>query len=771
MTVDSLTAGLQETFECFDGSGTPQTTTEVAEQLDLGRRSTYDRLERLVETGRLETKKVGASARVWWRSVRKTADSVEPSGTIDREHRHDVFDRIDDGVFGLDNDWRITYVNDRAATLLGQSRDELLGDRFDGIFPENEDMRFQREAHRARERDESLTFETHCEPLDTWFEATVYPSETGFSVYFRDVSDRQERNRQLQQRLAQLEAISELGHRALETHDLDELMADAATLVAETLGTDYCKVLDLDQSADELLLRQGVGWDDGIVGTATVSAVEDDSQAAYTLKSDEPVRVEDLTAETRFSGPALLTDHGVQSGISVIIGPPDDPWGILGTHDRDRRSFADHDVNFVRSVANVLATAINRHDHEQMLVRQRQQLSAINSLNRTVSDIASAVIDQSTRSEIEAAVCERLAASDSYEFAWIGETDPTAQEVRLRTEAGVEGYLDGRTISVDPDEEYSQGPTGQALRTGAVQTARGLRTNQRHDQWRGDIEAHGVTSSAAVPIVCEDSVYGVLNVYTQRDDAFEGQEQVVIARIGEIVGHAIAASDRKRALLSDELVELEFCIRDFFDAVGIDGQPDARIAFENIVPIDDECLVYGTSTPGVFGFLQRIVDDRSHWKSVRIIENDGEQATFELRLAQSSMISAVASLGGRIERAVIDDDFRMTVSLSADSDARPVIDAIQTLYPSAELLKRRQITREGNTEDRIERMLAEGLTDRQRTALETAYHAGFFEWPRVTAGDELAASLDVSPPTFHQHLRKAEQKLVAAVLSSPSSDA
>jgi len=428
-------------------------------------------------------------------------------------------------------------------------------------------------------------------------------------------------------------------------------------------------------------------------------------------------------------------------------------------------------VNFVRSVANVLATAINRHDHEQMLVRQRQQLSAINSLNRTVSDIASAVIDQSTRSEIEATVCERLAASDSYEFAWIGETDPTAQEVRLRTEAGVEGYLDGRTISVDPDGEYSQGPTGRALRTGAVQTARGLQTNQRHDQWRGDIEAHGVTSSAAVPIVCEDSVYGVLNVYTQRDDAFEGHEQVVIARIGEIVGHAIAASDRKRALLGNELVELEFCIRDFFDAVGIDGQPDARIAFENIVPIDDECLVYGTSTPGVFRFLQRIVDDRSHWKSVRIIEDDGEQATFELRLAQSSMVSAVASLGGRIERAVIDDDdFRMTVSLSADSDARPVIDAIQTLYSSAELLKRRQITREGNTEDRIERMLTEGLTDRQRTVLETAYYAGFFEWPRVTAGNELAASLDVSPPTFHQHLRKAEQKLVAAVLSSPSSD-
>ena len=45
----SLTEALRETLALFEEGGAPQTTTEVADRLDLGRRSTYERLERLVD--------------------------------------------------------------------------------------------------------------------------------------------------------------------------------------------------------------------------------------------------------------------------------------------------------------------------------------------------------------------------------------------------------------------------------------------------------------------------------------------------------------------------------------------------------------------------------------------------------------------------------------------------------------------------------------------------------------------------------------------------
>ena len=140
---------------------------------------------------------------------------------------------------------------------------------------------------------------------------------------------------ELQTRIRQQEVVTNLGQQALEDDDLDQLMHDASVAVAETLDNDYCKVLELLPS-EEVFLRQGVGWQDGLVGNATVPT-DLDSQAGYTLISEEPVIVDDLRTEDRFSGPDLLIDHDVVSGISVIIGTVDEPWGILGTHNRPAR--------------------------------------------------------------------------------------------------------------------------------------------------------------------------------------------------------------------------------------------------------------------------------------------------------------------------------------------------------------------------------------------------------------------------------------------------
>jgi len=182
---------------------------------------------------------------------------------------------------------------------------------------------------------------------------------------------------ELQTRIRQQEVVTDLGQQALEDDDLDRLMHDASVAVADTLDNDYCKVLELLPSG-EVFLRQGVGWQDGLVGNATVPT-DLDSQAGYTLLSEEPVIVDDLSTEDRFSGPDLLVDHDVVSGISVIIGTVDEPWGILGTHTTDRREFTEYDVNFVKSVANLLAAAIERHEYQNELEKTVTQLKESNT--------------------------------------------------------------------------------------------------------------------------------------------------------------------------------------------------------------------------------------------------------------------------------------------------------------------------------------------------------------------------------------------------------
>ncbi|MGQ4557175.1 PAS domain-containing protein [Halobellus sp. GM3] len=799
-----------------------------------------------------------------------------------------AYERGDEAFFALDDDWTVVHLNERASTVLDRSADDVVGQNFWESFPEIRGTTFQERYERALDTQESVTFEEYFAPMDRWFEVAAYPDENGLSVYFRDVTERKDRERQLEesrrrlrtivdhfpngaialvdddlryvafggttvdqeasaydefegrhvreavpseladrvvthyrnaldgevssfeatvgtrtykfrtvpvrdrdgddvlaaigmsqdvteqrirqreleQRISQQETVADLSQYALDHADIDTLLSDAAARVASTLETDYCRVLELDSSAETLRLREGVGWDEEVLERASVSPIEDGSQAAHTLRSAEPIVVTDFETERRFGRPDFLAAHDVRSGICTLIGPPDDPWGILCTHHTDAREFSDHDVNFVQSAAAILAAALGRHEDERALRRQREQLAALNNLNAVVQEITEAVINRPTREEIESTVCNYLAGSGSYRFAWISDVDVTTQTVDVRAEAGVEGILDDVVISVDPDDERSTGPISRAFRTGEMQVSHRSDGDLGAEPWHEWADGSDVWSAAAVPIVHEGTIYGVLNLYADRPDAFEGQQRSVIERLGEVVGHAIAATERKRALMSDEVVELDFRIRDVFGPLdGVEGTT-GTIAFEHIVPLgDEEFLAYGTVTPDAVAGLRALSEAMPHGDGVVVREN-GDEAKFELRLSEPPVLSAAASLGASVERAVIEDgDYCMTFHLSPSADVRRLIDAVRETYPTARLLKRQQISRALDAPDRGRPDATADLTDRQRTALEVAYHAGFFEWPRSATGEDVAEAMGISSPTFHQHLRKAERKVLESVLS------
>ncbi len=180
----------------------------------------------------------------------------------------------------------------------------------------------------------------------------------------------------LRVRERQQAAIAELGQRALGGLDLQTLMDETVELLASTLDVENADVLELLPNGDVLLLRAGVGWKDGLVGRATVSAGQD-TQAGHSLLTRRPVIVEDLREEERFHGPSLLVEHGIISGISVVIEGHERPFGVVGVHTTRKRRFAIDDVHFVQAVVNVLASAIERSRVEDELRSSGDQLRTI----------------------------------------------------------------------------------------------------------------------------------------------------------------------------------------------------------------------------------------------------------------------------------------------------------------------------------------------------------------------------------------------------------
>lgn len=194
----------------------------------------------------------------------------------------------------------------------------------------------------------------------------------------RDVTDRQKLLRELRVRARQQEAVARLGEQALTEPDLQKLFDEIVTTIAQILDVEFVKILELVPGDAELLLRAGVGWRDGLIGTAHESTGRH-SQAGYALASGTPVIVTDLKTETRFEGPALLRDHGVNCGVSVpIAGRDGRAYGVLGAHTARRRRFNEQDVAFLAATANVIAGAIQRRQADQrheLMIRELRHRS------------------------------------------------------------------------------------------------------------------------------------------------------------------------------------------------------------------------------------------------------------------------------------------------------------------------------------------------------------------------------------------------------------
>src|SRR5215208_2593171 len=168
---------------------------------------------------------------------------------------------------------------------------------------------------------------------------------------------------ELRARLSQQEATGRLGLAALSGMDLAGLMDEAVHAVAGVLGVEYCKVLELMPDGATLLLRAGVGWREGLLGTATVGT-NLQSQAGYALISPGPVVVEDLRTENRFEDADLLREHGVVSGLSTTIHVGGRPYGVLSAHTKHKRLFTEDEILFLQEVAEVLGAAIERRRAE-----------------------------------------------------------------------------------------------------------------------------------------------------------------------------------------------------------------------------------------------------------------------------------------------------------------------------------------------------------------------------------------------------------------------
>ncbi|MFC4436655.1 MULTISPECIES: bacterio-opsin activator domain-containing protein [Natrialbaceae] len=379
-----------------------------------------------------------------------------------------------------------------------------------------------------------------------------------------------------------------------------------------------------------------------------------------------------------------------------------------------------------------------RKEAERELERRTTELEYIlDRVEGLIQDVTDVVAGSTSRSELEAAVCERIAAESAYDGAWIGERDPATEAIEVRSSAGVSP----EALAVDGTH-----PAAESLASGDVAAA-------------GD----GETTHAAFPLTYNGIEYGVLTACTDRDRPIADRESVILSALARAVASGVNARETSRTLETDAVVAVELELTDASVAsVALSAATDSLLEYRRSVHGTDDGTVSLFTVTGATGDeLRTAAADLPAVGLTVLVERD-EGCLIEL-MDENDPVAWLSGRGARTQTIESEGgSARLTVEIPRSANVRSVVEAVEDRYAGTDVVSFQQRDADGETREEFAARLEASLTDRQFVALQRAYLAGYFEWPRPTTGEELARTMNVSRPTFHEHLRTAEAKLCAA---------
>jgi len=405
--------------------------------------------------------------------------------------------------------------------------------------------------------------------------------------------------------------------------------------------------------------------------------------------------------------------------------------------------------------------------YEPVIEERERQLDRLTHINAVIRKVDRALVDAQSREELESAVCSSLAETGSYRAAWITEYDEGANRFNPRVGAGVD--VEYVREHVDGDGEIAS-TVREAISSESVPVVESLSANHHEAVFGKDGEPSAV-SAVVAPLQYREKTYGALLVYSDRDGAFSDRELSVFEELGERIGDGINSVEQRQLLLADTVVELEFRHSDRDDPfVDLSASTGAKTTLKGVASTDDASLTCYVEVSGVSGetYLEAatVHEDVT---DVRLV-TEGDPSLFEVTV-DSSAVHTLSSVGARVKTFRIEaGEGQLVARVAPDSDLKALARAVESAYADTSVLSKRRVEQSVQSTESFRKDLEGRLTDRQQTAMETAFSAGYYEWPRESTAEEVAAAMDISSPTLHEHLRAGERKLLKSFLQEVDED-
>ena len=504
----------------------------------------------------------------------------------------------------------------------------------------------------------------------------------------------------------------------------------AISAYAASTGCDGAEpIVDVSPRRIQMIVRE----------TADRAAAEMDAPELGAVSTRELRRYHARCLLDRGVDPRIVTEVTAWNRLEPLAEPPGPPdlETMLASIDRATRGAGDGGGS---SPERGRPSARDAHRHRVV------------ELVDSVVRLGEALSGASTRETIEQEACDALVPL--YEYAWIAsEMGSDGLHVRARS-------TDGDVVAADPIEAPPGRACLEVYESGepAVVAGESLPFVDPGEEF----------ARAIVPIEQASTTYGVLEVGIRSGpETVPDREQRVLQDLGRRLGQSIAAVERRRLLHADTVLSLSFKFTDQRSIfVRLSAAFDCSLTLTGVVPGENGSLLTfvwleGASPDDVF---QRATD-MDAVDSARLIRSAEDGALLEFVVTDDSPALTLVECGGSLtELTASDGRGTMTAEFVPDVDVREVVESVGEAFPNSEMITKREVERSVQTDTEFRQALDDTLTTKQRSSLRAAYLSGYFDWPRGSTAEELADSLGVSSPTFHNHLRRAQRKILATYL-------
>ncbi|NGM68561.1 GAF domain-containing protein [Natronolimnobius sp. AArcel1] len=437
-------------------------------------------------------------------------------------------------------------------------------------------------------------------------------------------------------------------------------------------------------------------------------------------------------------------------------------------------SLTDTDEAFLQTIQTTVQAIFDTTTHRDTidtqastLERQQHQIQELEELISLLQRATQELVDATSRADIERMVCTQLARTSFLEFAWFGRPSDGATTLSP-THSGPSGetYLESVTAN---ETQSALEPAVTTYETGQTTIINEIVSEPPFEPWRSHALRRGYRSIASVPVIYQESTYGVLTMYSARLNAFDEQVTAAIETIGESVGHAINAREKQQALISGELTVLELQIEDrSLPSIGLAAELGTSIHFEEIVSQENGLpqtyfTVRDRDRETVEAAATRCygIDDVSH-----VVERENGHLYTSL-IDNPCLFQHVLERGGVPDTMDVSAErANITVELPKSISTRSFISMLEQRFETVSITAQESRERDFHVRDEFKQAFEETLSDRQKEVLRAAYYSGYFDKPRESTGQDIADQLGVSQPTVTENIRAAERKLVTLLFEA-----